>query len=120
LREELSQCKKLNLAVQEFLREWSRVSEKRNPAVMLDHAALPWFAELNRGLNDRLDDPQFRDRIRASTVQLQTLAHEMLTRARSAYPGFDGPGLRNLQALTEQALASSPSAAEPTLLAEFG
>jgi hypothetical protein len=30
------------------------------PAVMLDQASLPWFAELNRSLNDTLDDAQFR------------------------------------------------------------
>ena len=120
LREELSQCKKLNLAVQEFLREWSTVSERRNPAVMLDQAALPWFVELNRGLNDRLDDAQFRERVQASTAQLQTLASEMLTRARSAYPGYDGPGLRKLQALIEQAPAVPSAAAMPALLAEFG
>ncbi|MEP7102317.1 MAG: NAD(P)/FAD-dependent oxidoreductase, partial [Burkholderiales bacterium] len=50
LRDELAHCQKLNLAVQTFMREWSSFSEKKNPAVMLDQASLPWFAELNRSL----------------------------------------------------------------------
>jgi flavin-dependent dehydrogenase len=110
LRSELAQCQQLNLAVQAFLRAWGQVSAKRNPAVMLDQAALPWFAELNRSLNDTLDDAQFRARIRASVAQLNTLAAEMLTRACADYPTLDGAELRAL--LTSAATTS-------TLLAEF-
>jgi flavin-dependent dehydrogenase len=98
LRDELAQCQKLNLAAQAFLRAWSLVSAKRNPAVMLDQAALPWFAELNRGLNDTLDDAQFRARVRASTEQLRTLAAEMLARACDEHPALDGGALRALLA----------------------
>lgn len=114
LRDELAQCQKLNIEVQAFFREWSDVSEKRNPAVMLDQASLPWFAELNRSLNDTLDEAQFRARLRASTRQLRQLAREMLTRACGAYPSLDGTALR--------ALVGEPAApAEPAelLLAEF-
>ena len=98
LRDELAQCQKLNIEVQAFFREWSAVSRKDNPAVMLDQASLPWFAELNRSLNDRLDDAQFRARLRASTVQLRQLASEMLTRACAEHPGLDGSALRALVA----------------------
>ena len=56
LRDELVHCQQLNVAMQAFLRAWSAVSDKRNPAAMLDQAALPWFAELNASLNDPLDD----------------------------------------------------------------
>jgi flavin-dependent dehydrogenase len=113
LRDELAQCQKLNVAVQAFLRGWSAHSRKLNPAVMLDQAALPWFAELNRSLNDRLDDAQFRARIRASTAQLRQLAWEMLARACGAYPALDGDALR--------ALVGSPDAppAAPPMLAGF-
>ena len=96
LRDELAQCQRLNLAAQAFLRAWSLVSAKRNPAVMLDQAALPWFAELNRGLTDTLDDSQFRARVRSSTGQLHTLAAEMLARACGEHPGLDGAELRAL------------------------
>ncbi|MEP7098930.1 MAG: halogenase, partial [Burkholderiales bacterium] len=62
--------------------------------VMLDQASLPWFAELNRSLNDELDDAQFRERIRASTAQLGVLATEMLERACAEHPALDGSALR--------------------------
>ena len=80
---------------------------------MLDQAALPWFAELNRSLNDKLDDAQFRARIRASTAQLRTLAAEMLARACAEHPRLDGSALR--AALAERADAPAPA----ELLAEF-
>ena len=114
LRDELAQCQKLNIEAQAFFRAWSAVSEKRNRAVMLDQAALPWFAELNRSLNDTLDDAQFRLRLRASTAQLRQLAREMLARAEAAYPGLDGHALRALVAAPEP----SAERAEP-LLAQF-
>jgi flavin-dependent dehydrogenase len=103
LREHLAHCRKLNVAAQSFLREWSKVSAKRNPAVMLDQASLPWFAELNRSLNDVLDDAQFKARIRQSTEQLRSLAREMIERARTDHPELDCAEL--------QALIDTPAAA---------
>jgi flavin-dependent dehydrogenase len=100
LREELAHCQRLNVAAQNFLRAWSLRSEKRNPAVMLDHASLPWFAELNRSLNDRLDDTAFRARVQHSTQQLLALAREMLDRACDEHPGLDGSELREVIAAT--------------------
>ena len=88
LRTELAECQQLNVAVQNFLRQWSTLSLKRNPAVMLDQAAMPWFAELNRSLNDELDTEGFVARIRASHTQLQRLAAEILQRALSEHPGL--------------------------------
>jgi flavin-dependent dehydrogenase len=113
LRDELAQCQMLNIEVQAFLRAWSSFSAKRNPAVMLDQASLPWFAELNRGLNDTLDDARFRDRLRASTVQLRQLAAEMLTRACTEHPALDGTALRALVADRPVTREARP------LLAEF-
>ncbi len=98
LRTELAQCQALNRAVQDFLRAWSVVSEKRNPAAMLDQAALPWFAELNRSLNDTLDAAGFVARIRASNAQLHTLAGQILGRALADHPGLDTGALGRLVA----------------------
>jgi flavin-dependent dehydrogenase len=114
LRDELAHCQQLNLAVQTFMREWSTFSEKKNPAVMLDQASLPWFAELNRSLNDTLDDAQFRARIRASTAQLGVLAAEMLERACAEHPALDGSALRASLASSRQAVRAAPA-----LLADF-
>jgi flavin-dependent dehydrogenase len=93
LRTELAECQQLNVAVQNFLRQWSTVSQKRNPAVMLDQAAMPWFAELNRSLNDELDTEGFVARIRASHARLQRLATEILQRALSDHPGLSSDEL---------------------------
>jgi hypothetical protein len=82
-----------------LLRQWSAASRRDNPAVMLDQAAMPWFAELNRSLRDTLDDAAFRARIRASTLQLRQLAGEILARARASDPEVDAGAL---PALLEQ------------------
>lgn len=119
LRDALMQCQQLNLEVQAFLREWSKVSEKRNPAVMLDQASLPWFAELNRSLNDVLDDAQFRARVRASAAQLRTLAAEMLARACAEHPQLDGGALRALLDDGRDAALLGTSPGLPALLTEF-
>ena len=91
VKEELQHCQRLNLAVQQLLRAWSAACPRRNAAVMLDQAAMPWFAELNRSLKDpRLDDAAFKARLRASTFQLRQLAAEILARARADNAELDG------------------------------
>ena len=130
LRLELAQCQKLNRVVQALLREWSTHSDKRNPAVMIDQAAMPWFAELNRSLNDTLDDAQFQERLRRSTAQLHTLAAEIVARACAGYPALEGGAWRARVAACGSssgvAGADAAEAAEavpasaPDLLAELG
>jgi flavin-dependent dehydrogenase len=125
LREELALCQKLNVAVQALLREWSAVSLKRNPAVMIDQASIPWFTELNRSLNDTLDDAQFRARLRRSALQLQALAHEIVERACAGYPQLDGGAWRaRIEACgglcgPAGQDAAVPALAAPALLAEL-
>jgi flavin-dependent dehydrogenase len=118
LRDELQHCQRLNFAVQDFLRAWSALSEKRNPAVMLDHAALPWFAELNRSLNDRLDDEAFRTRMRASVEQLRALAGEILVRATREHPGLDAVALRTV--LEEKISAAASGRTQAPMLFAAG
>lgn len=114
LSEELALCQRLNVEVQHFLRAWSARSRKRNPAVMLDQAALPWFAELNRSLNDELDDKAFRDCIRASAVRLHALASEMVATACAEHPGLDSSALRAVMAALP--VAEQGSVPEPMLM----
>ena len=95
LSAELAHCQRLNVEVQKLLRDWSAARPaalRKNPATMLDQASLPWFAELNRSLNDRLEDAPFRERIRQSTRQMRTLAAEIADRA----DGADTASLRHL------------------------
>ncbi|BEP64033.1 tryptophan 7-halogenase [Variovorax sp. V213] len=107
LKEELQHCQRLNLAVQQLLRAWSAASPRRNAPVMLDQAAMPWFAELNRSLKDpRLDDAAFKARIRASTFQLRQLAGEILARARADNAALAGC---NLPAILEETMATPPA-----------
>lgn len=106
LRTELAQCQALNRAVQDFLRRWSAVSHRHNPPVMLDQARLPWFAELNRSLNDTLDSAGFIARLRASHAQLHDLARDILDRALDSHPGLDAGELG-------RHLRSAPGAGAP-------
>ena len=107
LKDELQHCQRLNIAVQALLRAWSDSSEKRNVAQMLDHAALPWFAELNRSLTDTLDDAQFSERIHASVALLRQLALEIHARALACDPALDD---RDLKALLAQHWPSNAAA----------
>jgi hypothetical protein len=93
LRDELAQAQRLNEAVQGFLRAWGEVSARRNPAVMLDQAAMPWFAELNRSLTDTLDDAAYRQRLCEATARLATLAQQIADRALAEHPQLDAAAL---------------------------
>ena len=117
LNAELGHCQRLNLEVQALLRNWSAArpeAMRKNPATMLDQAALPWFAELNRSLTDTLADEPFRERIRQSTRQMQALAAEIADRA----DGGDASALRRLLDEGRDAFGTTGPAAEPLLFAE--
>ena len=120
LRAELAQCQRLNLAVQALLREWSACSDKRNPAVMIDQASMPWFAELNRSLTDTLDEAQFRTRLRESATRLRVLATEIVERACAGYPGLDAGAWRARIEACGAAGAEAGAGRAPALLAELG
>lgn len=96
LREELGESKALNFAMQAFLREWSVHSKKENPPRLFDQAKISWFAELNRGLRDSLDDEAFKGRIKATTGQLRQLAREIVGAACTEYPELDGSEVMRL------------------------
>ena len=84
----------LNVAVQAYLRGLCAHSRKRNQAILLDQASLPWFVELNRALTDRSDGPAFRDLLIATNRRLRELATEILDRCSVVHPGMDGSALR--------------------------
>jgi flavin-dependent dehydrogenase len=108
LKRELTAVQKLNLAVQLLLRAWSQAARPHNPARMLDQAALPWFAELNRSLGDSLDDSGFDARLQRNAALLHELAAEILARARAVTPASD---LAQVEALLAE------FAAQPTGIA---
>ncbi len=96
LSAELQHCKALNFAMQTFLREWSKLSARRNMPVMLDQCSLPWFAELNRGLRDSLDERSFRERIVEYTQLLNDVACEIVERACGHFPSLDAQAVKTL------------------------
>jgi len=111
LREELQASMALNFAIQDFMRVWSAQSTRHNPPVLLDQSRLAWFAELNRGLRDPLDDEAFKARIRATTQQLRQLAAEIVAAATVQHPGLDAGAVLAL-------LGGSSSAASAGMLCE--
>ena len=81
LRRSSTIAKALNLAMQDFMREWSQLSAKRNAAVMLDQAALALVrrAQSRPARRARRGGvPRAHHRGRAL---LDTLAREIVTRA---------------------------------------
>jgi flavin-dependent dehydrogenase len=108
LKPEFSRGRLLNRAVQALLREWG----ERNTAPlspdgrMLDQYRVDWFHEMNRALNDPLDDAAFAARIRGNLARMGWLAQELLDRARRAHADIDGHGL---DALLDMTPAMQPS-----------
>jgi flavin-dependent dehydrogenase len=99
LKSDLMAVKTLNAQIQRVFRAWSAAHAGANPGRMLDQAALPWFAELNRSLLDELDDGAFLRRIRSNCALLHELAAQVLERLRQG-------GARVDTAALEQALAA--------------
>jgi flavin-dependent dehydrogenase len=89
LRDELAHAQQLNRSMQRFLRSLSGASRKRNAAIMLDQASLPWFVALNGSLADQLDAAGFRQRLQDSSRLLRELATNILDRAKAEHPGVD-------------------------------
>ncbi|MDO9361028.1 MAG: tryptophan 7-halogenase [Polaromonas sp.] len=94
LQQPLEAVQKLNVAVQDFLRAWDAGGRLPDEARMLDQASLPWFAELNRALNDKLDNAQFAEQLRLNLAQLDALALQIVAHAHRTQPGLDDSAIR--------------------------
>jgi 2-polyprenyl-6-methoxyphenol hydroxylase-like FAD-dependent oxidoreductase len=85
----LERVQAINVAVQTLLRRWGEAGAGGNPARMIDQATIPWFAELNRGLKDKLDSQQFDARLDQSIARLELLADEIVERALLSQPALN-------------------------------
>ncbi len=110
LRPQFQRGRDLNLGVQALLREWGQ----RNTAPpdrdgrFLNQHGVAWFFEMNRALNDTLDDASFQQRIAGNVARMEWLAAEILTQARAEHADIDSHGL---DALLAQAGNVEPSLA---------
>jgi hypothetical protein len=96
LKPELAAAKALNTAMQALLGAWGRANAPRDarlPPRFLDQAQLPWFAELNRALQDEHDDASFRAAIRSNLQCLRDLAREVREVAVRSLPSLDTAAL---------------------------
>ena len=105
LRPKFDAARALNLAMQPLLREWgerNRAAGMGTAAIhdgrLLDQYRIGWFHEMNRALNDTLDDAAFEARIADNVARMDWLANEILTRARAMHPQIGDHGLDTLLA----------------------
>jgi flavin-dependent dehydrogenase len=94
LQKPLEAVQKLNVAMQDFMRAWDAGGRASDTTRMLDQSSLPWFAELNRSLNDTLDNAQFAERLRLNLAQLDALALQIVAHAHRTQPGLDDSAVR--------------------------
>lgn len=118
LQSDLTWSHRINVAVQDFLRAWGEVDDGARPPRLLDQARLAWFAEMNRGLSDRLDEAQFKSRLKANLALLHQLAEQLMQRALQSHPRLPTGALRAAMAERPEAPAGIdllfPLAAAPT------
>jgi flavin-dependent dehydrogenase len=95
LRPQFAHAATLNLALQALLRDWGErnTSPLALDGRMLDQFEIDWFREMNRALNDSLDDAAIHARMLDNVARMRWLAAEILARARRVHPGIDDRGL---------------------------
>ncbi len=100
LRPKFDRARALNLAIQPLLREWGE--RNSGPLLpdgrMLDQHNIDWFHEMNRALNDVLDDAAFEKRIGDNVARMEWLAQEILAQARTSHLQIGDHGLDALLA----------------------
>ncbi len=105
LRPQFTRGSALNIALQALLREWGErnlavpvAAERLFDQPMLDQYNIDWFREMNRALNDTLDDAAFIARMTDNVARMEWLAAEILVRARSAHADIIDHGVDALLA----------------------
>jgi flavin-dependent dehydrogenase len=114
LRDAFAQGRALNLALQPLMREWyeRNAAPLRPDRRFLNQWAIGWFHEMNRALNDTLDDAAFEARLRANVDRMRWLAREILAEARHDHPRIGDHGLDALLAPHADADRDAPRCLE--------
>lgn len=107
LRPAFMRATALNLAIQGLLREWGEhnTAPSQPDGRLLDQYEIDWFHEMNRALNDTLDDAALEQRIHDNVARMVLVASETLAQARARHPDIGDHGL-------ELALSGAPRPAE--------
>lgn len=111
LRTQMEQASRLNIAMQSLLRAWHEVDDYGVPedGRMLDQFDIAWFKEMNRALNDTMDDKALIARVQSNLETLARLASEIVGEVRKHAPGVDVSAVQDL-------LPTAPAAGESPLL----
>ena len=89
IRRGLKRAGRLNSDMQQLLRRWHESGNDQVPAGFVDVARIPFMAELNRGLTDRLDAAQFEQRFAENVIGLKRLAGEIAGHISRNRPGME-------------------------------
>ncbi|MFC4727752.1 NAD(P)/FAD-dependent oxidoreductase [Coralloluteibacterium thermophilus] len=111
LRTPLARAAALNLGVQALLRDWHAADPggaEEGAAIMLNQSRLDWFVRLNGALAESVEGAVLDARIGANVALLETLAAELLERARRVAPGAG-------RALAELGVEAADGTAAPLL-----
>jgi hypothetical protein len=77
--------------MQQLFRHWHAASSGHSRREMLDQCSLAWFATLNRGLHDTLDDAGIRARLREHVRLLDGLADALTLQAAAVDARLHAP-----------------------------
>lgn len=112
LRPVFAHASALNGAMQPLLREWGARNAPAPPseARTLDQYRIDWFRELNRGLNDPLDEDALFARLQSNTARMQALATEILGEAHRCHPDIGGHALQAVLGAAASGAVEAPDA----------
>ena len=88
----------LNAAMQPFFREWSKHSQKRNIARIIDQQKVEWFATLNESMSVQRDDIGLSAHLTASVDLLTRLVLAIVRHAKADAPRLDATTLEDFMA----------------------
>lgn len=88
---DLARAQALNLRMQQMFRDWNAIDPGRSERGMLDQCRLAWFAELNRGLHDALDEAALVARLAEHADLLEALADAIVVQAARSDAGLRRP-----------------------------
>ena len=85
----------LNAAMQPFFREWSKHSQKRNTARIIDQHKVQWFAALNESMSLQRDDVALGAYLSAAADLLARLVMAIVQHAKTGAPMLDSSAMEN-------------------------